>query len=72
LTATERLIARIDEKIPVADDMDAPVLRYIRTQITPEGQENRPDEDKDVSHLTQRVTQRANDVLRRYEPKEDA
>ena len=45
------LIERIDAALEVATGEDRDVLRYVRSQITPEGIEKRPDEDKNVSHL---------------------
>lgn len=52
-----RMVNRIDdwlaqpgEKTRYSDE-DERVLRYIRSQLTLEGYENRPDDDKTVGHL---------------------
>lgn len=67
IPSNARMVKRIDDALErVRDTFDAEKLRYVRSQITPAGFEKRPDEDKDVSHLTDI----AKSILKRYEKKE--
>jgi hypothetical protein len=59
-----RMIDRIDAALPRAtNEEDRRVLTYIRGQITPTGQERRPEINKAVDHLMEVAHQR----LRHYE-----
>lgn len=58
------MIARIDKALPrTMSEEDRRVLAYIRSQITAEGQERRPELYKAVDHLMEVAHQR----LRTYE-----
>lgn len=63
MNATDRLVVEIDRALPtIADRFEADKLRYIRTQITPEGLARRPEFQEDVSHLLAV----AREVIRRF------
>lgn len=57
MTENDRIVARIDRWLRAGGSQtrygedDASVLRYVRSQLTPEGYAARSDDDKNVLHL---------------------
>lgn len=55
MNVADRTVARIDAVLTKLDPRseDARVLKYARSQLTPDGQAARPKDEKDVAHLQQ-------------------